>query len=104
LGTVPGPSVLPQFYSGPSYLPYSSIGGTAANGGGAAPNGGGAAPNGGGTTPNGGGTTPNGGGTTPNNETTPIVTPEPGTFLLVGAGVVVIGLYRLFRRKRTKLD
>ncbi|HEY5497690.1 MAG TPA: PEP-CTERM sorting domain-containing protein, partial [Syntrophales bacterium] len=91
LGTVPGPSVLPQFYSGPSYLPYSSIGGETT-------------PNGGGTAANGGGTAPNGGGTTPNNETTPIVTPEPGTFLLVGAGVVVIGLYRLFRRKRTKLD
>ena len=105
LGTVPGPSVLPQFYSGPSYLPYSSIGGeTTPNGGGTAANGGGTAPNGGGTTTDGGGTTKDGGGTTPNNETTPIVTPEPGTFLLVGAGVVVIGLYRLFRRKRTKLD
>ena len=36
-------------------------------------------------------------------ETTPIVTPEPGSFFLAGAGLTVFGLFRLLRRKRTKL-
>lgn len=40
------------------------------------------------------------GGTTPGEEHPPIVTPEPGTFLLMGAGVAVMVLLRRLRRKR----
>ena len=35
-------------------------------------------------------------------ETTTIVTPEPGTFLLFGVGVTGFCIFRLFRSKRTK--
>jgi len=40
------------------------------------------------------------GGTRPGDEQPPIVTPEPGTFLLMGAGVAVMVVFRRLRRKR----
>jgi len=39
----------------------------------------------------------------PTPTTKPIVTPEPGTLYMLGAGVVAFGLSRLLRRKRTRL-